>query len=86
MFAISVKFTRYSNETGDRQNSAPLFFHAKDWAGAIMLADAVLIGMREADPEQIYDIASVARDGLGGKTMDGFGGIWIDHPGKSKAA
>ena len=73
MVEFSVRFTRYKD--GLRIISGPTVVHADDFNGAVTNANLILQGMRRADGNTDFEIASIhAR--LSGKTSDDKDDIW----------
>lgn len=68
---FKVIFQRYRTRDGDCRLSVPQFIHAEDFDRAHFHAGAVLFGMKSADTESRYSIASIEAVGLRGKECDG---------------
>ena len=59
-----IHLTRYKDHK--RRQSGPNWVQATNFREAMGLAEAMLMGSREADPDAEFEIASVAASGLGG--------------------
>lgn len=66
---FKTTFHRYQN--GQSRFSTPHFFNADDFDAALVMANMTLRGLRGADPDSRYEVASIECLGLRGEQCDG---------------
>lgn len=77
-----AKFTRYRGH--ERRLSGHVHFNVEDFPAAYAHCNALLAGMRSADPDSQYDLVALGCDGYRG--VDCSGGVHMFETGEEAEA